>query len=136
MHLRQLLHDFVCFDRESSSKFFRGISLLLKRERVICSLNIRSYQIINLFKHLIAFATQPLLRDLVCCATKSSSKFFGGISILLKRERVICSLNIRSYQIINLFKHLIAFATQPLLQDRVYCATKSSSKFFGGISIF
>ena len=54
---------------------------------------------------------------------------------MLKRERVICSLNIRFYQIINLFKHLIAFPTQPLLQDLVHYATKCSSKFFGGLSI-
>ena len=130
-----MLQDLVCYATKSSSKCLGGISILLKRERVICSLNIRSYQIIILFKHVIAFAKQPLLQDLVCCATKSTSKFLGGISIFLKRERVICSLNIHSYQIIILFKHVIAFAKQPLLQDLVCCATKICSNVFGGISV-
>ena len=105
--------DLVCYATKSSSKFLGGISTLLKRESVICSLNIRSYQIIILFKHVIAFAKQPH------CFIKF----------------VICPLNIRFHEIINLFKHLIAFATQPLSQDLVCCATESSSKFFGGISI-
>ena len=110
-----LLQDLVCYASKSSSKFLGGISILQKPEIVIFSLNIRFYQIINLFKHLIAFAKQPLLQDLVCSASKSSSKFLEGISILQKPERVIFSLNNRFYQIINLFKHLIAFAKQPLL---------------------
>ena len=131
-----LLQDLACCATESSSKFFGGISILLKRERVISSLNIGFTQVINLFKHLIAFAKKPLLQDLVCCATKCSSKFFEGISILQKRERVIFSLNIRFYQIINLFKHIIAFEKHPLLQDLVCCATESSSKGFEAFQFF
>ena len=131
-----MLLDLVCYASKSSFKFLGGISILLKREIVICSLNIRFHEIINVFKHLIAFATQPLLQDLSCCASKNSYKFLGGISILLKREMVISSLTILFHVFINLFKHLIAFAKQPLLQDLVCCASKSSSKFLGGISIF
>ena len=130
-----LLQDLVCCANKSSSKFLGDISILLKRESVICSLNIRSNHINNLFNHWIEIAIRPLLQDLVCRATESSSKFFGAISILLKQERVIYSLNIRFYQIINLVKHLMSFATRPLLQDLVCCAPKRSSKFFGGISI-